>query len=93
MVSTGRIDISAQDKDGNVVVIELKAGTADRETIGQILGYMGALKNDPAMAVRGVIVAGEFDPAAVAALNVQPNLQLRQYSFNFSFKAIRPKKK
>jgi len=40
-VASGRVDITAQDKQGSTVVIELKAGTADRETVGQILGYMG----------------------------------------------------
>jgi len=40
-VESGFIDITAKDKNGNTVVIELKAGSADRETIGQIAGYMG----------------------------------------------------
>jgi hypothetical protein len=41
-VESGRIDITAEDSGGTTVVIELKAGLADRETVGQVLGYMGA---------------------------------------------------
>ena len=41
--SRGRIDITARDERGTTVVIELKAGTADRDAIGQILSYMGEL--------------------------------------------------
>jgi Endonuclease NucS len=42
-VPSGRIDITARDRDGMIVVIELKAGTADHKAIGQVLGYMGDL--------------------------------------------------
>ncbi len=38
-VTSGRIDITARDKDGWTVVIELKASTAERDAIGQILSY------------------------------------------------------
>jgi hypothetical protein len=40
-VGSGFIDITARDRNGATVVIELKAGTADRDAIGQILAYMG----------------------------------------------------
>jgi len=40
-VDSGFIDITAEDSSGSAVVIELKAGTPDRGTIGQILGYIG----------------------------------------------------
>jgi RecB family endonuclease NucS len=87
-VASGFIDITAEDEQGNVVVIELKAGTADRETIGQILGYMGDLsqKEKP---IRGIIVAGDFAVAAVSALGALTNLHLKQYNFKFSFESVR----
>ena len=40
-VDSGFIDITAKAADGTVVVIELKAGTARRDAVGQILSYMG----------------------------------------------------
>ena len=36
-LASDRIDITAEDKQGRTVVIELKAGTADHDAIGQIL--------------------------------------------------------
>lgn len=64
IVETGRIDITAEDASGTTVVIELKAGPADRETIGQILGYMGDMMVTK-KSVRGILVAGEFPSGAI----------------------------
>jgi RecB family endonuclease NucS len=86
-VASGRVDIIAKDKQGSAVVIELKAGTADRETVGQIIGYMGDLQPSN-KSVRGIIVAGDFTQAAVSALGTMPNLQLKKYGFKFTFTAV-----
>jgi RecB family endonuclease NucS len=86
-VPSGFIDITAKDKNGDTVVIELKAGKADREAIGQILGYMGDLATGKNL-VRGILVASDFDLSAVAAVRVVPHLQLRKYGFNFTFVSV-----
>jgi Endonuclease NucS len=86
-VESGRIDITAEDSDGTTVVVELKAGLADRETIGQILGYMGDLMATK-KSVRGILVAGEFPAGTVAAARAVPNLRLKKYSFRFSFVSV-----
>ena len=86
-VEAGRIDITAEDKNGATVVIELKAGEADREAIGQILAYMGDLTTDK-NSVRGILVARDFTARTVAAASVVPSLQLKRYSFNFTFEPI-----
>ena len=88
-VASGFVDITAQDRKGQIVVIELKAGSADRETIGQILGYMGDLSRI-GKPVRGIIVARDFTLAAVSALGALDNLQLRKYNFRFAFEPVRP---
>jgi RecB family endonuclease NucS len=86
-VESGRIDITAEDSSGATVVIELKAGSADRETIGQVLGYMGDMMV-VRKSVRGILVAGEFPAGTIAAARAVPNLQLKKYSFRFSFESV-----
>jgi len=82
-VPSGRIDITAQDRDGATVVIELKVGTADRDAIGQIQSYMGDL-TDKAR-VRGILIARGFESRAVSAARVIPSLRLVRYGFRFTF--------
>lgn len=83
-VASGRIDITARDKNGTTVIIELKAGLADRDVLGQILSYMGDL-TDNSSQVRGIIIAREFSPRLVAAARAAPNVQLLQHGFQFLF--------
>jgi len=85
VVESGRIDITAEDETGTAVVIELKAGTADREAIGQILSYMGDLQAQGKEKVRGILVAGNFTPRATAAAKAVPNVALQKYGFKFTF--------
>jgi RecB family endonuclease NucS len=65
----------------------LKAGTADREAVAQILAYMGDLMQTQ-KSVRGILVAGDFPQRTVAAARAVPNLQLKKYAFQFSFESI-----
>jgi RecB family endonuclease NucS len=85
----GRIDITAQDKNGTIVIIELKAGTAQPESVAQILSYMGVVSESENRPVRGILVAGEFPSRVVFAARAVPNLVLKRYSFRFSFEAIK----
>ncbi len=86
-IPIGRIDITAQDKAGATVVIELKTGTADRDAIGQILAYIGELMANTA-SVRGILIARDFSPRAVAAARAVPNVALVRYGFRFSFETV-----
>jgi endonuclease len=85
----GRIDITATDKEGNLVVIELKAGTASPEVIAQVLAYMTALAESRNKAVRGILVAGDFHKKVIMAARSIPNVILKKYSFQFSFSSIK----
>jgi RecB family endonuclease NucS len=87
-VPSGRIDILAKDSQDRLVVIELKAGTADRDAIGQIQSYMGDLQTDDSANIRGILVAGDFTPRAIAAAKVVPNIALRKYIYNFRFERV-----
>ena len=88
IVPSGRIDILASDKKKSRVVIELKAGTADRDAVGQIMSYIGDLQAENGGAVRGILVAGDFTARAVAASKAVPNVELRKYSFKFAFQKV-----
>ena len=89
IVASGRIDIKARDQHGRIVVIELKAGEPDRDSIGQILAYMGVLMNqDDETHVRGILVAKEFTPRTVSAARAAANIRLVQYRFRFTFETV-----
>ncbi|MDB4949937.1 MAG: hypothetical protein JWM27_2586 [Gemmatimonadetes bacterium] len=84
----GRIDITATDPSGAVVVIELKAGTATPEVVAQILAYMGSVADEDNKPVRGILVAGDFHKRVILASRAISNLELRKYSFQFKFDAV-----
>jgi len=84
----GRIDITAKDPKGAIVVIELKAGKASPDIIAQVLSYMGAVANDSTTQVRGILVAGDFHKRVVLAARALPNLTLKRYGFQFTFSDV-----
>ncbi len=90
-IDAGRIDILAKDRDGNLVVIELKAGKAKDNALGQIIGYMGCMttiekfQNIP---IRGILIASGFEQRVVYAAKALPNLKLVRYHLSFDFQEI-----
>ncbi len=84
-VDSGFIDITARDGSGSIVVIELKAGAAGQRAVAQILSYMGDVASEEGVAVRGILVASNFDSKAKAAARMVPNLALRKYRVRFAF--------
>lgn len=87
-VASGRIDILARDGDGRIVVIELKAVKAPRDSVAQVLAYMGDIHAEQGGDVRGLLIAPDFDPRAVAAARMVPTLHLKRFSFVFSFSDV-----
>ncbi len=86
----GRIDILAIDKNGDFVVIELKAGTANYSVIGQILGYISWVRQNLSQGrgVRGIIIAEDFDRRVRYASSEIPNISLKKYEVNFTLKDV-----
>ncbi len=85
ITASGKIDILAEDAAGRVVVIDLKAVTARREAVAQVLTYMGDLAEGGGPVPRGILVAPGFDARCVAAARAVPGLSLVRYGFAFTF--------
>ena len=84
---TGPLDILAIGKDKKtLLVVELKKGRASDAVVGQVLRYMGYVKEellDPGQSVRGVIIALEDDQRIRRALSVAPDIAFYRYEVNF----------
>jgi RecB family endonuclease NucS len=66
-VATGKIDVTARDKHGNFVVIELKVGPCPVGAVEQVLGYASDLEAETGTPCRAVIIASEFSERIRAA--------------------------
>jgi RecB family endonuclease NucS len=89
VTDAGRIDITAKDTSGRVVVVELKAGTASPEVVTQILAYMGAIAEVEKKPARGILVAGDFHKRVVLAARAVSTLDLKKYSIQFKFESTK----
>src|SRR3954447_4406423 len=86
-VEAGFIDILAEDDQGSLVVIELKAGEAPDASITQLLSYIGSLATETPTPIRGVLIARAFSPRVKLAARAA-GIQLVEYGFNFTFSAV-----
>jgi hypothetical protein len=88
--SVGIIDFLCTDKKGGFVVIETKRETPDRQAIGQVLGYMGWVRQrlcTKGQSVRGILIANEVSDQLKLAATVIPDLALYCYEISFN---VRP---
>lgn len=86
-----RIDLLAVAQDGSLVVIELKVSKGHDRTIGQILTYMGWVRQDLAAGkpVRGMIVAHTLSDELLTATQ-EAHANIRMFEYDISFR-VRPK--
>jgi RecB family endonuclease NucS len=76
-------DITAKDQAGNVVVIELKIGTATADAVTQLATYMGEVRaQNSSKKVRGILVARDFTPRAEAAASMVQGAALKRHSLS-----------
>jgi RecB family endonuclease NucS len=83
----GRIDLLARDVNNHLVVVELKAGKAKDNALGQLLGYIGCLSTSEAN-VRGILVASNFDSRVVFAARGLPHVKLVRYQLSFNLEEV-----
>lgn len=83
----GPIDILAVSRDRKrLLVVELKRGRASDVVVGQILRYMGYVKEqiaEPDQVVEGAIIALENDQKLRWALAAVPNIKFYRYQVSF----------
>jgi restriction system protein len=83
---TGPLDILAQSKDGNtLLVVELKLNRATDGVLGQVQRYMGWVQSqaEPHQSVKGLIIGLEKDGKLKWALSVAPNVAFMRYEMDF----------
>jgi restriction system protein len=87
----GPIDILAVSKDKKrILVVELKRGRASDVVVGQILRYMGFVKDqiaEPGQQVEGAIIALTDDQKLRWAISAVPSITF--YRYEISFKLVK----
>lgn len=88
---TGPIEILAVSKDKKtLLVVELKKGRASDVVVGQILRYMGYVREELAensQNVKGIIIALEDDQRIRRAKSIVPDIEF--YRYQISFKLVK----
>ncbi len=86
----GRIDILTVDEEGNFVVFELKVQKGPDSAVGQVLRYMGWVKNNLANGknVIGVIVSKKADDKIKYAASMVPEIYLFEYELEFKIQEV-----
>lgn len=81
-VKPGFVDVYGIDKDGRLVVVEIKRKTAGKDAVIQLAKYIDAVKSKANREVRGVLVAP----------NIAKDVQRLLATLGLEFKALDPRK-
>jgi len=81
-VDPGFIDVMGYDSDGNLVLVEIKRGRADKNSVEQLKKYMDVVDRDDSRRVRGLLVAPEATRGALKLLA----------QLGYEFKPLTPQK-
>jgi len=82
----GRIDLLYKDENGNFIVVELKKLREGDRALGQLLRYMGWVREKMAKGreVRGILITHEFDENLdYAVKEVADKVKLKYYAVRF----------
>ena len=81
-VEPGFVDVYGMDKEGNLVVVEVKRKTARKNDVLQLAKYIEAIKTKTSRQLRGILVAP----------NLGKDVQKLLFSLGLEYKALDPKK-
>ena len=81
-VEPGFVDVYGEDKEGKLVVVEVKRKTAGKEAALQLAKYIGAIKEKANRELRGILVAPRLGKGVQSLLE----------TLGLEFKALDPKK-
>ncbi len=89
---TGPMDILAISKDKKeLLVVELKRGRVGDAVVGQVLRYMGFVKDElaePNQTVKGIVIALEDDIRIRRALSIIQNIDFYLYKISFKLEKM-----
>ena len=82
----GRVDILASTPDQDLYAIEIKRGAIERQDVGQVQSYMGALmEENPSAVIYGLLIGQELSAAAKHALAVTSRIGFVPFQVHFAF--------
>ena len=86
----GPIDILAYEpKTKTFVVLELKKGRPSDQVVGQVLRYMGWVKQNlctEGQSVRGIVICRDKDPKLLYALGMVNNVEVKYFRVSFELR-------
>lgn len=90
VIDDGRIDLLTVDREGRLVVIELKVSRGRNKTIGQLLFYMGWVDRNLSKEkkCRGMIIAREITDDLVLAVQRVPGVSLCRYILSVTVEPV-----
>jgi len=80
----GEIDILCKDAKNRFVVVEVKRWKDSDKVVGQILRYMGAIKEEKSSEPRGIIILNQEDKRLNYAICIVKNIEAKYYKLNFA---------
>jgi RecB family endonuclease NucS len=81
-VEPGFVDVFGVDKNGKLVVVEVKRRTAGKQAAFQLAKYIDAIKSKADREIRGILVAP----------NIAKDVQRLLVTLDLEFKALDPRK-
>ncbi|MCC6003526.1 MAG: endonuclease NucS [Thermofilum sp.] len=90
--SAGYADIVFRDKEGNLVVVEVKRKTADVSSVYQLKRYVEKIRREckKNLKVRAILAAPKFTPAAIVVLK-REGLEYREVNLQHARKILKQK--